>query len=372
MIPILELKTQYREIQQEIEEAVHRVLESTRYILGPEVEAFEHEFAAWHGARFAVGVGSGTEALHLALRALKVGPGDEVLCPPFTFVATAGAIALAGATPVFVDVEPETYAIDPGLLEARITPRTRAIVVVHLFGHPADMDPILEIARARGLAVVEDCAQATGADYKGRKVGTIGEIGCFSFFPSKNLGGLGDGGMLLTADPALQDALGMLRGHGSKVKYFHDILGTNSRLDEIQAAALRVKLKYLERWNQARNQVAAGYRRRLHGLDLVLPVERPECSHVYHQYTVRTRYRDDLKDWLAEKGIGSMIYYPLSLHLQNTFASLGYREGDFPCSEQLQQEVLSLPMFPELSEQQLDAIGGAVRQFLDSRVARAG
>lgn len=373
MIPILELKTQYAQIRQEIEEAVHRVLESTHYILGPEGKALEEEFAEWNGARFGVGVGSGTDALQLALRALGIGEGDEVICPPFTFIATAGAIALTGATPVFAEVEPQTYALDPAAVEARITPRTRAIVVVHLFGHPADMDALLEIARKHDLKVVEDCAQATGAECPGgRKVGTMGQLGCFSFFPSKNLGGLGDGGMVLTSDPELNETLLMLRGHGSKVKYYHDILGTNSRLDEIQAAALRVKLKYLERWNQARQGVAEGYRRRLRGADLGLPQEKPGYTHVYHQFTVQTRHRDQMKAHLEDRGVGAFVYYPLSLHLQRAFKDLGHAPGDFPVSEKLQQEVLSLPMFPELTESQLDEIAGAVKEFLDVSVAKAG
>ena len=371
MIPILELKTQYQQIGSELEEAVLRALRSTHYILGPEVKAFESEFAAYHGQEEAVGVGSGTEALHLALRALNLGPEDEVVCPPFTFIATSGAVGLAGGKPRFVDINPEDYAIDPSKLEAVITPKTKAIVVVHLFGHPAPMDPIMQIARKHNLVVIEDCAQATGALYKGKKVGTIGDFGCFSFFPSKNLGGLGDGGMVLANTPERLQQIRVLRGHGSKKKYYHETLGTNSRLDEIQAAGLRVKLKYLDRWNQARRAVAQRYCEALKGL-VSLPSEADDCQHVYHQFTIRTDARDELKAWLQERGVGSMIYYPVSLHIQEAYSYLGHAAGDFPVSEQAQHQVLSLPMFPELEPARQDEVIAALTEFVNSRVARAG
>lgn len=374
MIPILQLNTQYQTIGAELEEAVLRALRGTHYILGPEVEAFEREFAQWHGLANSVGVGSGTEALHLAVRSLDLGPEDEVICPAFTFIATAGAVALAGAKPVFCDIEPEQFCMDPQDLRKRITPRTKALVVVHLFGHPAPMDEIMQLAREHNLAVIEDCAQATGAEYKGRKVGTIGDFGCFSFFPSKNLGGVGDGGLVLANSAEKLEQIKMLRGHGSKVKYYHDCLGTNSRLDELQAAALRVKLRYLERWNAERRRVAARYHHNLGsqaGLGLTLPSEAASCTHVYHQFTTRVPHRDEMKVFLESQGVGSMIYYPVSLHQQKAFASLGYRDDDFSQTRKAQDEVLSLPMFPELGDAQVDQISEVIKSFFKNRLATA-
>jgi dTDP-4-amino-4,6-dideoxygalactose transaminase len=368
MIPILQLNSQYEAIGVELEEAVVRALRGTHYILGPEVAAFEQEFAQWHGVDGAAGVANGTDALHLAVRALGLGPDDEVLCPAFTFIATAGAIALAGAKPAFCDIDPVTYAMDPEDLRRRITPATKALIVVHLFGHPAPMDEILEIAGEHNLAVIEDCAQATGAEYKGRKVGTMGDFGCFSFFPSKNLGGIGDGGMVLAKTAERLEKIKMLRGHGSRVKYYHDCLGTNSRLDEIQAAALRVKLRYLDSWNEQRRRVAARYRHNLEG-QIGLPSEVAGCKHVYHQYTSRVPQRDEMKAFLEKNGVGSMIYYPVSLHQQNTFKQLGYPDDDFPVTRKAQEEVLSLPMFPELSDQQVDQISATVKSFLAAPIS---
>ncbi len=365
MIPILQLKTQYAQIQEELEAAVIDALRSTHYILGPQVSAFEEEFARWHGQDQAVGVGSGTEALHLAVRALNLGPEDEVLSPAFTFIASAGAIALAGAKPGFCDIEPCLFNMDPVDLEARITEKTKALVVVHLFGHPAPMDEIMEIAKKYKLAVIEDCAQATGAEYKGRKVGTIGDFGCFSFFPSKNLGGIGDGGMVLANSSEKLDQIRILRGHGSRIKYFHDCLGTNSRLDEVQAAALRVKLRHLERWNQERRRVAHRYISNLKDL-LQVPGEAPDCRHVFHQFTVRVPERDQFKSYLEEHGVGSMIYYPVSLHQQQAFGHLGYAAEDFPETRKAQEEVLSLPMFPELSNLEVDQISQVVAARIQS------
>lgn len=363
MIPILQLSTQYEAIGAELEEAVLRALRGTHYILGPEVAAFEKEFAVWHGQEAAVGVGNGTDALHLAVRALELQPGDEVICPAFTFIATAGAVSLAGATPVFCDIEPTYFAMDPEDVKRRITPRTRALVVVHLFGHAAPMDELMAIACEHNLAIIEDCAQATGAVYKGRKVGTMGDYGCFSFFPSKNLGGIGDGGMVLANVPEKLEKITMLRGHGSKVKYYHDRLGTNSRLDELQAAALRVKLRYLDGWNEQRRRVAARYQANLASL-VTLPQEAPDCRHVYHQFTTRVPSRDELKSYLESHGVGSMIYYPVSLHQQKAFSALGYRDDDFPATRKAQDEVLSLPMFPELNDSQVDEICAVVTSFL--------
>ena len=374
MIPILQLNTQYQTIGAELEEAVLRALRGTHYILGPEVEAFEQEFAQWHGQANSVGVGSGTEALHLAVRALDLGPEDEVICPAFTFIATAGAVALAGAKPVFCDIEPNQFCLDPNDRRKRITPRTKALVVVHLFGHPAPMDEIMQLAREHNLAVIEDCAQATGAEYKGHKVGTIGDFGCFSFFPSKNLGGVGDGGLVLANSPEKLEQIKILRGHGSKVKYYHDCLGTNSRLDELQAAALRVKLRYLDHWNVERRRVAARYHYNLDSqadLGLTLPSEAASCTHVYHQFTTRVPHRDEMKAYLESQAVGSMIYYPVSLHQQKAFASLGYRDDDFSQTRKAQDEVLSVPMFPELSDAQVDQISEVVKSFFKNRLATA-
>ena len=369
MIPILQLNTQYEAIGAELEEAVVRALRGTHYILGPEVAAFEKEFAQWHGVSGAVGVANGTDALHLAVRALDLGPDDEVICPAFTFIATAGAIALAGARPVFCDIDPVYYAMDPADLKKRITPKSKAVVVVHLFGHPAPMDEIVAIAKEHNLAVIEDCAQATGAEHNGQKVGTLGDFGCYSFFPSKNLGGIGDGGMVLANSNEKLERIKMLRGHGSKVKYYHDCLGTNSRLDEIQAAALRVKLRYLDRWNDQRRRVADRYCQNLGDAAVTLPQEHNGCKHVYHQFTTRVPQRDDFKDFLEKNGVGSMIYYPVSLHQQHAFAKLGYHNDDFPVTRKAQEEVLSLPMFPELSNQQVDEISAKVKSYLKAPIA---
>ena len=362
MIPILELKTQYAQIQAEVEKAVSQVLARTHYVLGPEVGAFEAEFAEWNGAVHGVGVASGTDALWLALKACDIGAGDEVIVPSFTFMATAGAVSMLGAKPVFCDIVPDTFNMDPAQIERLITPRTRAIQVVHLYGHPVDLDPIEEIARRHKLRLIEDCAQATGATYKGKKVGTRGDFGCYSFFPSKNLGGVGDGGMVLTADATLADRVRSWRNHGSTRKYFHDELGTNSRLDEIQAAVLRIKLRHLDRWNEQRRQVAAAYTADLNEL-VVCPGDRPDCKHVYHQYTVRTSQRDALMQNLNDQGIGAVIYYPRALHLQDVYAHLGHKDGDFPETDKAQHEVLSLPMYPELDADKIAQVVSAVRRF---------
>ena len=368
MIPILQLNTQYEAIGAELEAAVLKALRGTHYIMGPEVEAFEKEFAQWHGQPHAAGVANGTDALHLAVRALGLGPEDEVICPAFTFIATAGAIALAGAKPVFCDIELAHYAMDPEDLKSRITPRTKALVVVHLCGHPISMVKLMAVAKEHNLAVIEDCAQATGSEYKGKKVGTIGDYGCFSFFPSKNLGGIGDGGMVLANTPEKLEKIKMLRGHGSKVKYYHECLGTNSRLDEIQAAALRVKLRYLDGWNEQRRRVAKRYHENL-GQAIELPAEASDCKHVYHQFTTRVPQRDEFKKYLEQNGVGSMIYYPVSLHQQQAFSNLGYSDDDFPATRKAQDEVLSLPMFPELTNDQIDEISAAVKSFLKTPLA---
>ena len=332
-IPMADLKAQYLAIRGEIDAAVQRVIENSQFILGPEVEAFEKEMACYCGTSYAIGVASGTEALQLALLACGIGPGDEVITTPFTFIATAEAITQCGAVPVFVDIDPVTYNIDPGLIEAGITPRTRCILPVHLYGHPADMDTIMKVAKKHNLKVIEDCAQALGAQYtKQSRVGSLGDAGCLSFFPSKVLGAYGDGGMVVTSDAQVAEKLKMLRNHGARQKYYHLVPGFNSRLDGLQAAILRVKLKYLDRWNEARRRVAQRYNELLAGLPVTTPYESPDVYHVYHQYTIRVQQRDALAAYLKERGIGTMVYYPVPLHLQGLYAGLGYGEGSLPVS----------------------------------------
>ncbi len=350
----LDLKAQFATIREEVMAAVTRVMDSQHFILGPEVKQLEEEIASKLGAKNAIACASGTDALILALLAARIGPGDEVITTPFSFIATAGSIAHVGAKPVFVDVDPATFNINPELIEPSITPKTRAIMPVHLFGLAADMRPILEVARAHKLVVVEDAAQAIAARYDDRFVGTLGDFGCFSFFPSKNLGGAGDGGLVTTNDSALAERLRMLRVHGSMKKYFHEILGTNSRLDALQAAILRVKLNHLDSWADARRSHADRYRRLFdaHNVSsfLAYPAAPPAAfHHVYNQFTIRCAFRDELREFLRQAGVPSEIYYPLCLHLQPAFAYLGYSTGDFPVAETASQEVLSLPVFPELS-----------------------
>lgn len=346
--------------------AVDDVFSSGHFINGPNVRALEAEVAEYLGAAHAVALNSGTDALHLALRALDIGAGDEVITTPFTFVATTEAIGIVGATPVFVDIDPRTYNLDVQQLEAAITPRTRAILPVHLYGCPAPMDEILAIAKRHNLAVIEDCAQSIGATIGDRFTGTFAEFGCFSFFPSKNLGAYGDGGMLVTNDRDLADRARSLRGHGGRVKYYHEELGVNSRLDEVQAAILRVKFPYLEAWIEKRRAAAGRYTAAFAGSDLQVPVEIEDARHVYHQYTLRVRERDRVQQDMKAAGIESMIYYPVPLHLQKVHAALGLREGAFPESERAAREVLSIPMFPELrpdvQQQVVDAVFAACRR----------
>lgn len=367
MIPIIELRTQYAQIQEELEAAALRVLRSTHYILGPEVQAFEKEFAQWNGVQYAVGVGNGTDALQLAVRALELSPEDEVIVPSFTFVASAGAVALAGSKVVFADVDPRTFTLDPASLRQHITPKTKAVVVVHLYGHPAAMEEIQAICREHKLFLIEDCAQSTGATYRQQTVGGLGDLSCYSFFPTKNLGGAGDGGMVLTNNPQLFEKVQMLRGHGSKTRYYHDILGTNSRLDELQAAVLRVKLPHVAHWNELRRRNAQLYTQALEGLPVVTPYEAPHCGHVYHQYTILTPHRDELFEYLRAHEVGPMIYYPVSLHLQKTFAASSQGEGSLPVCEEIQKKVLSLPMFPELTPEQITSIAHKIREFFAQR-----
>lgn len=369
--PFLDLQTQFSALRTEIMQAVTGVLESQRCVLGPEVDAFEREVNAYIGSKFAVSCASGSDALLLALMAYEIGAGDEVITTPFTFVATAGSIARLGARPVFVDIDPVTYNLDPAAVEKAITPRTRAIMPVHLFGLSADMDAVMAVANAHKISVVEDAAQAIGARYKDRQVGTIGAFGCFSFFPSKNLGAAGDGGLITTNDPELADRLRLLRGHGSRERYYYEILGTNSRLDSIQAAILRVKLRYLDTWAEGRRANAETYRQSFTANGLLNrvtpPTQTANTYHVYNQYTIRVPRRDELKAHLAASGIPSEIYYPLALHMQRAFSALGYKEGDFPHSEAAGREVLSLPIYPELRREQLESVVQTISDFYSQR-----
>jgi dTDP-4-amino-4,6-dideoxygalactose transaminase len=366
IMPFLDLKAQFATIRNEILDAVTRILESQHFILGPEVESLEREVAVLTGCSHAIGCASGSDALILALLALEIGRADEVITTPFTFFASAGSIARVGAKPVFVDIDPQTFNIDPAAIKRAITPRTKAIMPVHLFGLSADMNAIHEIATSR-FAVIEDAAQAIGARYEGRAVGSLGEIGCFSFFPSKNLGGAGDGGMITTNSSKLADRLRLLRVHGARTKYEYEMLGINSRLDAMQAAILRVKLRYLDRWAVARRNNAQRYRElfsefRLDSM-ITPPATPARLSHVYNQFTIRVKERDALREHLRGRGIPTEIYYPKPLHLQKAFAYLGHKEGDFPFSEAASLEVVSLPIYPELSEEQQRSIVAAIADF---------
>ncbi|MBQ4077819.1 DegT/DnrJ/EryC1/StrS family aminotransferase [bacterium] len=357
MIPILDSKRQYAQIGKEIEKEVLEVLASGSYILGKHNKALQEEFANYVGSKYSLGLNSGTDALHLALRALNIGRGDEVITTAFTFVATASAIGLAGATPVFVDIDENTFNIDPDKIEAAITPKTKAIIPVHLYGQPAAMDKIMDIAKRHNLKVVEDCCQAIGAEYKGQKVGTFGDFGCFSFYPTKNLGGMGDGGMITCSDQALFDRIVALRNHGGAIRYYHDELGVNSRLDEIQAAILRVKLNYIDEWNKARQENAYRYNAlfaKYPEIETPKEIENSYC--VYHQYTIKIENRDEVHKLLQENGVGAMIYYPVPLHLQKLHKELGYKVGDLPLTEKDTKLVMSLPMFPELTAEEQETV----------------
>jgi len=364
-VPQMDLAAQYAAIGAEIRTAIDRVMASQQFVLGPEGAALEVEIANLCGVAHGVGVGSGTDALVLALRACGVRAGDEVLLPSFTFVATGSAVSALGAKPVFADIRPETYNIDPAELERRVTPRTRAIVVVHLYGLPADMDPILAFAKAHRLPVIEDNAQAIGASYKGRPTGSLGDAACLSFYPTKNLGAYGDAGMVVSNSPELSERIRTLRNHGQTAKYFSSEPGWNNRLDEIQAAVLRVKLRHLSNWQRARQANAAEYSRLFREVRGVMPPFVPEgFEHVYHQYTIRIERRDALQQFLSERKIGSTVYYPYPLHLQPLYASLGHKVGDFPHSERAAQEVLSLPMYPELRKDQIARVVEAIADFV--------
>lgn len=379
-VPLLDLKAQYATISEEVRDAIERVLESQQFILGPEVEALEREIAEYSRCSLGIGVSSGTDALLVALMAIDLKPGDEVITTPYTFFATAGAIARLGGKPILIDIEPLTYNIDPARIEGAITSRTRAIIPVHLYGQMADMDPIMEIAERRGLCVIEDAAQAIGSEYKGLRAGSIGHIGCFSFFPSKNLGGIGDGGMVTSNDAELAHRLKLLRNHGYSPKYYNKVVGGNFRLDAIQAAVLRVKLRYLDQWTEARQGNAAAYRD-LFGeaslavtLDefsdgspgLVLPFESQNVRHIYNQFVIRSHRRDELMNYLKERQIGTEVYYPVPMHLQECFADLGYVKGDFLASESAGDQTLALPIYPELTAEDLSTVAYAIAEFLAS------
>ncbi|HLH77107.1 MAG TPA: DegT/DnrJ/EryC1/StrS family aminotransferase [Candidatus Binataceae bacterium] len=363
-VPLLDLKTQFRSLRPEIMAAITAVMESQQFVLGPQGAALEREIAAMVGVRAALGCASGSDALMLALMAIGIGPGDEVICPTFTFVATAGAVARLGARPRFVDIDPLTFTLDCAAVAQAITARTRAIIPVHLYGLTADMQVLDEIARRAGARLIEDAAQALGARYHGRAAGALGALACLSFYPTKNLGGAGDGGMVLTDDSVLAERLAMMRDHGSRRRYEHEIAGVNSRLDEIQAAIVRVKLPRLAAWNQARSEVAARYRELLAGLAQVqLPVVPSGCEHVYHQFAIRCARRDELRQFLRQRGVASEVYYPIPLHLQPAFAHLGYRAGELPQAEAAAREVLCLPIYPELTPHQQELVADAIRRF---------
>ncbi len=358
-VPMVDLKKQFNDIKDEVFEMITEILESSQYILGPKVLELEKKIAGYHGVTEAIGVASGTDALHLSIEALGIGEGDEVITTPFTFFATAEAILYTGATPVFVDIERETMNIDSEKIEAAVTKRTKAILPVHIFGHPARMDEIAVIAEKHNLKIIEDCAQSFGASINGRRTGSLGDAGCFSFYPSKNLGAFGDGGMVLLNDPSVAADIRKLRNHGSKGSYRHESVGFNSRLDEIQAGVLLVKMKRIDAYNDRRRQKAALYGELLSDM-VERPVEKPGCMHVYHQYTIRSGKRDEIQKVLRENNISSVVYYPTPLHIQEAVSFLGYKKGDFPVAEETSQRVLSLPMYPELEEAAIGRIADII------------
>ncbi|MBX5455405.1 MAG: DegT/DnrJ/EryC1/StrS family aminotransferase [Thermogemmatispora sp.] len=363
-IPLVDLQAQYQTIKEEVQAALDEVLADMELFLGPRTLAFEEAFATYCGCRYGIGVSSGTDALTLALRACGIGPGDEVITVANTFIATIEAIAQVGARPVFVDIDPQTYTLDPAQVSAALTPRTRALLPVHLYGHPAEMEPLLAIARRAGLRVIEDASQAHGATYQGRRVGSLGDIGCFSLYYSKNLGAYGEAGICVTNDAALAERLRMLRDHGSRVRYHHELLGSNARLDELQAAVLLVKLRYLERWNAARQSHAHFYSEHLHTAVAALPVTRAWATHVYCYYVIQVEQRDQFRRLLEQAGISTGIHYPHPLHLQPACSYLGYQRGDLPQTEACAARVVSLPMYPELTEQQLTYVVETVHKSL--------
>jgi dTDP-4-amino-4,6-dideoxygalactose transaminase len=359
-VPYLDLKAQYRSIKPEIDAAIARVLDSCQFVLGPEVAGFEQDFAAHSGTSECIALNSGTSALHLALLAAGVGPGDEVITVPFTFVASVAAVVYAGAKPVLVDIDPRSFTMDPAAIEAAITPRTKAILPVHLYGQPADMDPIVEAARRHNLVVIEDAAQAHGAKYKGRAVGSIGDMACFSFYPGKNLGAYGEGGAVTTSNAEYARTVRMLRDWGQDRKYHHLLRGFNYRMEGFQGAILRVKLRHLDSWTEARRAIVSKYNESLADSGLELPTQMPWARHVYHVYTVRTKEREVVQAVLEKEGIQTGIHYPIPVHLQPAYADLGYARGAFPHSEKAADEVLSLPLFPEMTDDHIQSVSQAL------------
>jgi dTDP-4-amino-4,6-dideoxygalactose transaminase len=367
VIPLVDLESQYQTIRTEIREAIDRVLGLCEFTLGSEVAAFESEFAEYSGARHGIAVNSGTSALHLALLAAGIGPGDQVITVPFTFVATVAAVIYTGARPVFVDIDPYSYTIDVSQIEGVITPRTKAILPVHLYGQPADLDAIVDIARRHRLVVIEDAAQAHGAEYKGRRVGPIGDLGCFSFYPTKNLGAYGEGGMVLTNRPEYERTIRMLRDWGQEQKYRHVLRGYNYRMEGLQGAILRVKLRHLEAWTEARRAHAVRYNALLAGCDVQTPQAMAYARHVYHVYAIRTPERDTLQRGLTEQGIQTGIHYPVPVNLQPAYADLGYPPGAFPHAEAAAREVLSLPLYPEMQSEAVEQVAQAIRKLAQAR-----
>jgi len=365
MCAMLDLKAQYADIRTDIDNAIRSVMESTRFIGGPEVVALEEEIARYSQCAHGIGCASGTDALILALRALNIGPGDEVITSAYSFFASAGTIANVGGTPVFVDIDPRTYNLDPHRLEAAITPRTKAVVAVHLYGQCCDLTAVKAICDKKKLFLIEDAAQAIGAEWEGKRAGSVGEFGCFSFFPSKNLGAAGDGGMIVTNDAELGDKARLLREHGSRPKYYHAIVGTNSRLDALQAALLRVKLRHLDRWSEARARNAALYDSLFEGSRVGRPYHDPRTRHIYNQYVIRIPNRDAMRQALTERGVGTEVYYPVPLHLQKCFSMLGHQVGDMPHSEAAALETLALPIYPELTEEQIRYVAANVLEILE-------
>ena len=367
-IPLVDLRKQYQPLKDEIIRGMEQALEGMHLFLGENVQAFEKEFAQFCGVKHGIGVSDGTTALHIILRAMGIGPGDEVITVSHTFIATAEAIVLAGARPVFVDIDPDTYLMDAGQLEAKITPRTKAVLPVHLYGQTADMDPICEIAQRHGLRVIEDACQAHGAEYKGRRAGGLGDAAAFSFYFSKNLGAYGEGGFVTTNDDELARRVRMIRDHGSERRYYHDLIGWNARPDELQAVVLRAKLPYLAEWDELRRQHAALYNKLLRGLRVVRPLECPENRHVYHLYVIRAPRRDELQAWLKSQGVSTGIHYPVPIHLQNAMSFLGYKAGDLPATERVVNEILSLPMYAELTDDEIEFVADSIKTFYTAKI----
>ncbi len=371
-IPLVDLRKQYAPLKNEILSGIERVLDGMQLFLGENVQALEREFAQFCGARHGIGVSDGTAALHIILRAMDIGPGDEVITVSHTFIATVEAILLAGARPVLVDIDPNTYLMDVEQVKSRITPRTRAVLPVHLYGQTVDMDPLLELAAQYALKVIEDACQAHGAEYKGRRSGSLGDAAAFSFYFSKNLGAYGEGGFITTNDDELARKVRMIRDHGSGRRYAHDLVGFNGRLDEIQALVLRAKLPHLEAWNEARRRHVARYNELLRGLPVIRPLECPENRHVYHLYVIRAPRRDELQAWLKSQGVFTGIHYPVPVHLQNAMGLLDYRAGDLPMTERVAGEILSLPMYAELSDEEIEYIADSIKAFYAAKLSGRG